>query len=294
MSNMTNDNRLVQLKQQRELLRGPEFRTSVQARRDILSAIVPLLNFNDFYYSSAVPIADVLGRPGFSSNFYDQAFAQIDSIVNQAINELEQGLTRAPSTQEAVATAEIREKSHPILVALVGAAGLVIVALIPIMASRCQPSSTPSPIVSSATPSPETAKNHALAVEIVSATYRRAFELTFTTRFAVRSEYESVARSIAESHAAVQSRLVNFTDTGDKKAAETLYRMLKELDQLDGLFKAMSPFVGDEIRLDGTGPAELTSLFHRAEEIRKQYLVDITRFADQTNVPLPPVPAQTP
>src|SRR5262249_12596133 len=155
----------------------------------ILSVIVPLLNFNDVYYSNAVPIADVLGRPGFSSNFYDHDFAQIDSIVSQAINELERGLTRSPSakpTPEAVATAEKKEKSHPILVALIGAAGLVIVALIPIMVSRCQPSPTPSPIVSSATPSPETAKNHALAVEIVSATYRRAFELTFTTRFAVR------------------------------------------------------------------------------------------------------------
>jgi hypothetical protein len=85
---MTNDDRLVELRRQRDFLHGPEFRTSVQARRDILSVIVPLLNFNHVYYSNAVPVADVLGRPGFSSNFYDQAHAQIDSIISQAINEL--------------------------------------------------------------------------------------------------------------------------------------------------------------------------------------------------------------
>jgi len=31
---MTNDDRLVELRRQRDFLRGPEFRTSVQARRD--------------------------------------------------------------------------------------------------------------------------------------------------------------------------------------------------------------------------------------------------------------------
>src|SRR5437016_9016807 len=92
---MTNEDRLLELRRQRDLLRGPEFRTSVQGRRDILSAIVPLLNFNEVYYSNAVPVADVLGRPGFSSSFYEHAFAQMDSIVSQAINELEHGATPA-------------------------------------------------------------------------------------------------------------------------------------------------------------------------------------------------------
>lgn len=96
---MTNDDRLVELRRQRNLLRDPEFRTSVQARRDILSVIVPLLNFNNVYYSNAVRIADVLGRPGFSSNYYDHAFAQMDSIVSQAINELECGLSPAPAEE---------------------------------------------------------------------------------------------------------------------------------------------------------------------------------------------------
>ena len=107
---MTNDDRLVELRRQRDFLRGPEFRTSVQARRDILSVIVPLLNFNHVYYSNAVPIADVLGRPGFSSSFYDQAHAQIDSIISQAINELECGLTPAPADTPLVPTAKLTDE----------------------------------------------------------------------------------------------------------------------------------------------------------------------------------------
>ena len=107
---MTNDDRLLELRRQRDFLRGPEFRTSVQARRDILSLIVPLLNFNEVYYSNAVPVADVLGRPGFSSNLYDHAYAQMDSIVSQAINELECGVTPAPAPTALVPTAKLTDE----------------------------------------------------------------------------------------------------------------------------------------------------------------------------------------
>jgi hypothetical protein len=147
---VTKDKRLHELRRQRDLLRGPEFRTSVEARRDVLSAIVPLLNFNEFYYSNAVPIADVLGRPGFSPNFYDHAYAQMDSIVSQAINELERGLTPAPSATpkpQPITAKEKDERSHPIMVAVIGALTLVIVALIPILSSRCQSERPVSPII---------------------------------------------------------------------------------------------------------------------------------------------------
>src|SRR5438876_3240500 len=107
---MTNDDRLLELRRQRELLRGREFRTSIQGRRDILSTIVPLLNFNEVHYSNAVPIADVLGRPGFSPSFYDHAHAQIDSIVSQAINELECGVTPAPPSTALVPTAKLTDE----------------------------------------------------------------------------------------------------------------------------------------------------------------------------------------
>jgi hypothetical protein len=81
----------------------------MQARRDVLSLIVPLLNFNEVYYSNAVPIADVLGRPGFSSNYYDHAYAQMDSIVSQAINELGCGVT-PPASTALVATAKLTDE----------------------------------------------------------------------------------------------------------------------------------------------------------------------------------------
>jgi hypothetical protein len=107
---MTSNERLLELRRQRDFLRGPEFRTSVQGRRDILSVIVPLLNFNEVYYSNAVPVADVLGRPGFSSNFYDHAYAQMDSIVSQAINELECGVIPPSASTALVPTAKLTDE----------------------------------------------------------------------------------------------------------------------------------------------------------------------------------------
>jgi len=100
----------MELRRQRDFLRGPFRTSSPQARRDILSIIVPLLNFNEVYYSNAVPIADVLGRPGFSSNFYDHAYAQIDSILSQAINELECGVAPAPTSTALVSTAKLTDE----------------------------------------------------------------------------------------------------------------------------------------------------------------------------------------
>jgi hypothetical protein len=106
---MTNDDRLLELRRQRDFLRGPGFRTSLQARRDSLSLIVPLLNFNEVYYSNAMRIADALSRPGFSSTFYDQAYAQMDSILSQAINELECGVTPTPASTSLVPTPKLTD-----------------------------------------------------------------------------------------------------------------------------------------------------------------------------------------
>src|SRR6266705_3736283 len=90
---MTNGQRLEKLRRLKETLRDSSFRSSIQARRDCLAQIVPLLNFSEVYYANAVPIADFLGRPGFSSNMYEQTFARMDSLVGQAIVELEHDLT---------------------------------------------------------------------------------------------------------------------------------------------------------------------------------------------------------
>ncbi|MBI3415092.1 MAG: hypothetical protein HY043_07200 [Verrucomicrobia bacterium] len=95
---MTNTQRLETLKKLREALRDSAFRTSIQFRQECLEQILPLLNFNGFYYSNAIPVADILSRPGFSSMRYDHAFARMDSLIGQAIAELEHGLTPAPQT----------------------------------------------------------------------------------------------------------------------------------------------------------------------------------------------------
>jgi len=77
-------------------MRQPSFRGSIQSRRDCLSRIVPLLNFNEVYYSNAIEVSDILGRPDFSGMKYEHAFARMDSMVGQAITELEHGLTPMP------------------------------------------------------------------------------------------------------------------------------------------------------------------------------------------------------
>jgi len=107
---MTNDDRLLELRRQRDFLRGREFRTSIQGRRDILAVVVPLLNFNETYYANAMPAADILGRPGLSSNLYNHAFAQVDSMVSQAITELEHGITPEPTAVALVATPQLTDE----------------------------------------------------------------------------------------------------------------------------------------------------------------------------------------
>jgi hypothetical protein len=84
---------VLELKRQRDFIRTREFR-AIQTRRDTLALIVPLLNFNETYHAHAMSAADILGRIGLSSNLYEHAFAQIDSLVSQGIAELEHGLTQ--------------------------------------------------------------------------------------------------------------------------------------------------------------------------------------------------------
>lgn len=93
---MNNTERLKTLKRLKEELRAPSFRESNEARRDCLAQIVPMLNFNELLYDNAMPVADILGRPGFTSSMYEHAFARIDSLVGQAIAELEHSLTPQP------------------------------------------------------------------------------------------------------------------------------------------------------------------------------------------------------
>jgi len=90
---MTREERARKLSEFRARIRSGEWRTDIQERRDLLSEVVPLLNFNEVYYSNAFPLADILGRPGFSSNMYETTEAQLDTILGQAIVELQHDLT---------------------------------------------------------------------------------------------------------------------------------------------------------------------------------------------------------
>ncbi len=92
---MNNEERLEALKRMKEAILSPPFRTSMAQRREWLNQVVPLLNFNSHYYSNAVPVADILSRPGFSTSKYEHAEARLQSLVGQAIAELEQSLTPA-------------------------------------------------------------------------------------------------------------------------------------------------------------------------------------------------------
>ena len=93
---MTPAERAVELKQLRKRVQAYDLRSDLPERRDLLAAIIPLLNFNEIYYSNALRAADLLSRPGLSNNAYDQAEAQLDVLIGQAVTELERNLTPPP------------------------------------------------------------------------------------------------------------------------------------------------------------------------------------------------------
>lgn len=80
--------RLVALKKLRLPIRPEEWAT-IEERKEWLEQVVPLLNFNAVYYDNVLRVASILGRPGFNSSMYDHAAAQVESLVNLAITELE-------------------------------------------------------------------------------------------------------------------------------------------------------------------------------------------------------------
>ncbi len=80
--------RLAALKKLRLPVRPEEWAT-IEERKAWLEQIVPLLNFNAVYYDNVLRVANILGRPGFNNSMYDHAAAQVESLVNLAITELE-------------------------------------------------------------------------------------------------------------------------------------------------------------------------------------------------------------
>lgn len=80
--------RLAALKKLRLPVRPEEWAT-IEERKAWLEQVVPLLNFNAVYYDNVLRVAGVLGRSGFNNSMYDHAAAQVESLVNLAIVELE-------------------------------------------------------------------------------------------------------------------------------------------------------------------------------------------------------------
>ncbi len=69
--------------------RGAE---ALQTYRDVVewqATVAPLLDFDRFYYSNFVRLGRVISTPGLSSQSYDPAFRQMESIIGQAITDLE-------------------------------------------------------------------------------------------------------------------------------------------------------------------------------------------------------------
>lgn len=131
-----------------------------------------------------------------------------------------------------------------------------------------------------------------LAIEIVGASFRRAFSLNILGRFANPSEIERVSRSIDECQGALRARTVEFHAEAGKESAEILLAMVGHLNRLDVLFQRMkhaASELGD--RIDTQGVPELRKMYLEAERHRLNFVADLARFADATQVPLPTDPA---
>src|SRR5213080_3279818 len=96
---MTNAERASELQRFRQQVQQGALRTELRARRDLLSRIVPLMNFNEVYHSNALQFADILSQEGFSSSMYDSCEGRLDVLMGQAVTEPEHDLTPPPPPQ---------------------------------------------------------------------------------------------------------------------------------------------------------------------------------------------------
>lgn len=90
---MTTDERSKQLKRLRDRIRAGELRERDANARDLLGALLPLLNFNGGYYTRAQREAHILTGGRFSSDFLENAQSRLDLVLGEAITELEHSLT---------------------------------------------------------------------------------------------------------------------------------------------------------------------------------------------------------
>src|SRR5258705_6900842 len=116
---MNSEQRLTALKRLKGMIGSDVFRASIPERHKILNEVLPLLKFDPHYYSNAVEVGDVLFQSGFSSSMYDRCHARLDSLVGQAIAELEQNLGPSQSLPNIQRARETQLAACPVISSLV-------------------------------------------------------------------------------------------------------------------------------------------------------------------------------
>jgi hypothetical protein len=99
---MTREERLAELKALRKSDILEAFKNRAEFA-DWQAQVAPLLNFNQFYYSNFVAAADVATDPNLSSYTINPMLARLDTLMKQAITELEHDLTLVEESSTQVA-----------------------------------------------------------------------------------------------------------------------------------------------------------------------------------------------
>jgi hypothetical protein len=75
-----------------ECLRPRRRAEALQTHRDVIewqAAVAPLLDFDDVYHRSFARLGEIISTPGLSSDAYEPAFRGMESIMMQAIDDLQ-------------------------------------------------------------------------------------------------------------------------------------------------------------------------------------------------------------
>jgi hypothetical protein len=86
---MTTIERAVELNQLLSRIQSGELRSEPVERRKILARATGLLAFSPTHRANAMQASDILGQPGYSSSMYERMEGRMETILGQAITELE-------------------------------------------------------------------------------------------------------------------------------------------------------------------------------------------------------------
>jgi hypothetical protein len=74
-----------------ECLRPARRTEALQTHRDVVewqATVAPLLDFDETYYRRFVRLGQVISTPGLSSDAYDPALREMESIIFEALTDL--------------------------------------------------------------------------------------------------------------------------------------------------------------------------------------------------------------